>query len=147
MTLAIGGCGSSGTPRQQARSYIKKMHLDTGKVQASVQVVQIDIGSKTTSVDQLAQDAQEAHDLIGSLRDDFAIASGASGSLGDAETEAFMAATDLRDAMSYLVGYTASPNPARLAKFTTSYQNASGEWDDSVKTIWHTARERGAPTI
>ena len=63
------------------------------------------------------------------------------------EVELFTAANDLKNAMGAVASYTGNPNPATLAHFTTQYQNAVGEWDDSVKTIWGIAAESNPPTV
>lgn len=142
---ALAGCGASSTPRQQADAYIKQVHINAAQVQASVEVVFIDIGLHSRA-NQIAQDAQAAHDRIDAIRDNFAT-TGGSGGLGDAETEVWVAAGDLRDAMHNLVTYAGTPNPATLVRFKSLFQQARAEWNQSVGTIWRTANTRHAPTI
>jgi ABC-type transporter Mla subunit MlaD len=131
---------------QQASSYIAAHGSDISGVQASVQAVQVDIKANS-SIDQLAQDAQQAHDNIDSVRDDFALNTTMSGALGNDETEVFGAANDLKNAMGALVTYTGNSNPATLAKFKSQYQNAAGEWNDGISGIWSLAGKTNPPTI
>ena len=145
--VGLVGCGTTGkTPRQNAVSYVHHLGTEAHQVQANLQVVQIDIGSKG-SIDQLAQDAQTAHDNLDQMRQDFALDAGDSGNLGDAETEVFAAANDLKNAMGALVAYTGNPNPATLAQFTSKYRHARGEWNQGVRAIWRIAHHKGTPTI
>jgi hypothetical protein len=136
---------SSSGPRGGAVAYIKNHGLDASRVQASVDDVGIDIATKA-SIDQTAQDAQQAHNGIDSVRNDFADTS-SNGSLDNAEVEVFGAANDLKNAMGALVSYTGDPNPATLAQFTTQYQNARGEWNAGVRAIWRMAGREHPPTI
>ena len=152
--IAVVSGGKSQSPKQAARSYIKTMHMDWNTVQVSVQSVQVGIeivakdkgGTSESSMDQFAQLAQEAHDSINNVRNDFATTD-VSGTLGNAEVEVFGAANDLKNAMGAMVTYLGNPNPATLAKFTSQYQNSVGEWDQGIATIWRVAGERGAPTL
>jgi hypothetical protein len=149
-TVTSGG-GKSETPRQVARAYIKTMHMDWNTVQVSVQSVQVGItlvskGASQGAVDQFAQLAQQAHDSIDNVRNDFATAD-TTGDLGNAEVEVFTAANDLKNAMGAVVTYTGNPNPETLAKFTSQYQNAVVEWDQGIRAIWRIAGERRAPTV
>jgi hypothetical protein len=151
VAVASGRSGSSQTPKQAARAYIRSMHHDTNTVQVSVQSVQVGIlllrkGATQGAIDQFAQLAQQAHDSIDAIRDDFAT-SDTSGALGNAEIELFTAANDLKNAMGAVVDYTGNPNPASLAKFTSQYQNAVGEWDQGVREVWSIADERKSPTL
>jgi hypothetical protein len=149
---AISSGGKSKTPQQQAQAYIKSMSRDINTVQVSVQSVQVGIallqkgGASTGAVDQFAQLAQQAHDSINAVRQDFATGD-TSGNLGNAEVELFTAANDLKNAMGAVVAYTGNPNPATLAHFTSQYQNAVGEWDDGVTTIWTIAGKTKPPTV
>ena len=159
ITSVVSGCGGGGQSstdkrngsRQPARDYIKSKHRDTNTVQASVQSVQAGLAIVSTSatpddVNSFAQLAQQAHDFIDGVRNDFAT-SDTSGALGNAETEVFVAANDLKNAMGAVVAYTGDPNPATLAHFTSQYQNAVSEWNDGIRTIWRIAGERRAPTV
>jgi hypothetical protein len=154
VTIAVASCGtgSSGSSssaasssQQAAVAYIKSLGREATQVQVNLQVVQIDVGSKT-DINRLAQDAQQAHDNLDTMRNDFAYQQD-SGHLGDAELEVFAAANDLKNAMGALVSYTGDSNPATLAQFTTKYQSAVGEWNDGVRTIWRTAKRRHPPTL
>jgi hypothetical protein len=114
-------------------------------VSANVLAVQLDVAQKSP-VDQLAQDAQTAHDNLDKIRNDFAEGDD-SGSVGDAETEAWDAANGLKNAMGSLVAWTGDPNPARLAHFSSQYQSARAKWNASIIDIWRAAGRKGAPTI
>ena len=148
---AVSG-GSSKTPKQSAQAYITSMHNDINTVQVSVQSVQAGLlilqkdGATTDAVNQFAQLAQQAHDSIDGVRQDFATTD-VTGNLGNAKVELFTAANDLKNAMGAVVAYTGNPNPATLAHFTSQYQNAVGEWNDGVKTVWSIAGESNPPTV
>jgi hypothetical protein len=151
VVIAAASSGSSKTPKQQAEGYIKSMNNDMNRVQASVLDTEVAVGlaakSPTTSnVNQLAQVAQQAHDSINNIRDDFAT-SATSGRLGNAEVELFTAANDLKNSMGAVVAYTGNPNPATLAHFTSQFQNAKSEWNDVVRTVWRVAGESTPPTV
>lgn len=152
VVISSAGGGKSRTPQQKAQAYIKSMGRDINTVQVSVQSVQAGIlllqsgGVSTDAVDQFAQLAQQAHDSINGVRQDFATGD-TSGNLGTAEVELFTAANDLKNAMGAVVAVTGNPNPATVAHFTSQYQNAVGEWDDGVKTVWSIAGESKPPTL
>jgi hypothetical protein len=135
-----------------ARSWIRDHALDSGKVQANVELVQLQVGllqkSATVSgVYKLAQYAQQAHDNIDAIRDDFASTTTDSGNLGNAELDAFSGANDLKNSMGALVAWTGDQNPAELASFTTQYQQARAEWNSGVRTIWRIAHRKNSPAI
>jgi hypothetical protein len=148
---AVSG-GKSQTPKQQAQGYIKSMSRDVNTVQASVESVQAGMvilskgGVTADALNQFAQLAQQAHDSIDAVRQDFATTD-TSGNLGNSEVELFAAANDLKNAMGAVVAYTGNPNPATLAHVTSQYQNAVGEWDDGVTTVWSIAGESKPPTL
>lgn len=144
--------GKSETPQQKAQAYIKSMGRDINTVQVSVESVQAGIlifqksGASADALNQFAQLAQQAHDSIDAVRQDFATGD-ISGNLGNAEVELFTAANDLKNAMGAVVAYTGNPNPATLAHFKSQYQTAVGEWDDGIKSVWSIAGERKPPTV
>lgn len=149
--IVVAGCGASGTPRHQARSYIRSMHRDMNTVQASVEsvVVGINLVAKDPSIadiNEFAGLAQQAHDSIDAIRKEFATTD-TSGKLGNAELELFSAANDLKNAMGAVVAYEGNPNAATLAHFTDQYQQARGEWNQGVTEVWRLARERKPLTI
>jgi hypothetical protein len=43
--------------------------------------------------------------------------------------------------------YTGSFNPATLARFTSRYQNAMGEWNDGAQTIGASHTDRYPPPV
>jgi hypothetical protein len=135
---------------KEARTYITKHTYDIGIVQATVQTVQIDIGHNAKNpsqqtVNELAQTAQNAHDILDSVRNHLTGSDG--GSLGEPELEVFAAGNDLKNSMGALVAYTGNPNPETLAHFTIQYQRAIGEWNEGIKAIWHTARRTKPPVL
>jgi len=141
-------------PRDElhARIWIRDHFLDADRVQANIEdtqaVLGITIKSPTlANVNQLAQQAQQAHDNLDAIRTDFASGSSDSGTLGDAELSAFSGANDLKNAMGALVAYTGNPNPATLAHFTSQYQGAVAEWNSGIRTIWRVAHRRQPPTV
>ena len=136
---------------QNAAKWITAHGFDADKVQANIEDVQIRLGMaiKTptqANVDLLAQQAQEAHDNLDAIRDDFTTTD-FSGELGNAQLNAFSGANDLKNAMGALVAYTGDPTPATLAHFTSQYQNAASEWDSGVRTIWRLAHRKHPPTV
>jgi hypothetical protein len=137
---------------KDARAWITDLGVDANKVQANLSVVQIAVGlaiknSSVSNVDKLAQYAQQAHDNLDSIRQDFANTNTDSGAVGDAELAAFSGANDLKNSMGALVAYTGDPNPATLASFTTQYKKARGEWNYGVRTIWRMAHKQHPPTV
>jgi hypothetical protein len=133
-----------------ARSYILDHRSDINTVQVSVQSVQagVAIAQKSPSIDvinQLAQLAQQAHDNLDAVRNDFASSDG--GALGDAELEVFSAANDLKNSMGALVAYTGNPNPATLAQFTSQYQAGLSEWNQGIRAIWRIAHRTKPPVV
>jgi hypothetical protein len=136
---------------KDARGWINRHGTDASRVQANLSVVQIAVGlairqPTVANVDKLAQYAQQAHDNLDAIRNDFADTTD-SGGLGNAELAAFSAANDLKNSMGALVAYTGTPNAATLAAFTTQYQKARAEWNYGVRTIWRVAKEKHAPTV
>jgi competence protein ComGC len=134
------------TVAQQAHSYIAKHGPDAYSVQLNVQGVLKDVRAKQPNLYRIAQDAQEAHDNLNALRENFATMP-ASGTLGDDETEVFGAANDLKNAMGALVSYTGNPNPATLAHFKSQYQTAVAEWDTGIGGIWKLAGSAAAKEL
>lgn len=136
---------------KDARAWIKEHGFDAKRVQASVQVVQIEIGmlkkSETeAAVNEVAQSAQSAHDHIDEIRNDFANGE-TGGAIEHTAVEVFSSANGLKNAMGAMVAYTGNPNPATLAHFTSQYTPAKEEWNEGVKTIWRLAHEPNPPTI
>jgi hypothetical protein len=137
---------------KDARSYIGTLGFEAGQAQASVEVVQIQIGeliqSPTPSnVNALALAAKQAHDLLNGIRADFAETTTEDGPLGNAQIEVFTAANDLKNAMGAIGTYVGDPNPQTLADLTVQYQQARAEWNQGIRVIWRAAREKNAPTI
>jgi rRNA maturation endonuclease Nob1 len=134
-----------------ARSYASRHAHEINTVHVMVQSVQIAVAlaqkSPTQdSLNQLAQIAQQAHDSIDGVRQDFADTSD-SGSLGNAELEVFTAANDLKNSMGALVAYTGDPNAATLAHFTSQYGPAIAEWNDGIRVIWRAAHRKKPPLL
>jgi pyruvate/2-oxoglutarate dehydrogenase complex dihydrolipoamide acyltransferase (E2) component len=150
---APAGHRSAGVPasEKEARAWISEHGSDAQRVQASFQVVQIEIGTLEkaggeAAVNEVAQSAQSAHDEINEVRNDFATTE-TSGPVGTAAVEVFTAANELKNAMGAMVAYTGNPNPATLAHFTSQYAPSRGEWDHGITTIWRLARQHNPPTI
>jgi len=148
--------GSAASPtmsgfEKEARSFIKEHVSDANRVQASVQAVEIGVAqaakSETeSSLDELAQLAQTAHDNLNTIRNDFASGS-YSGEVEKASAQVFTSANGLKNAMGALVAYTGNPDPATLAHFTSQYMPAKEEWDEGVSAIWRLAHEANPPTL
>jgi uncharacterized protein (DUF305 family) len=143
-------------PRDQAaaRRYITTTHRDWNTIQVSVQSVQVALDIlrqhpkqvNLATVDQLAQLAQQSHDSIDGVRDDFATGDD-SGALENAEADMFDAANGLKNSMGAVVAYTGNPNPATLASFTSQYQGAEAEWNGGVRKVWRLAHKPKPPTL
>ena len=136
---------------KDARAWINKLGADSNRVAANVRLVQLQVGiarrnPSVAAVDKLAQVAQQSHDNLDGIRDDFAYGDD-SGSLGNAELSAFSAANDLKNSMGALVTYTGTPNAATLASFNTQYAKARAEWNYGVRTIWRLAKKKHPPTV
>jgi hypothetical protein len=123
VAVAVAASGPKTTPAQQARDYITSHEGDALIVQHAVFNVQADVHALTllktqAAVNTLAQDAQQAHDTLNSLRGAFALNTTTSGALGNDETEVFGAVNDLKNAMGAAVAFTGNPNAATLAQFS-----------------------------
>jgi hypothetical protein len=137
---------------KDARSYISHHARDINTVQVMVQSVQVAValaqkGATQDAVNELAQIAQQSHDTIDNVRNNFALDQSGNGALGDAELEVFDAANKLKNSMGALVAYTGDPNAATLAHFTSQYQPAVSEWNDGIRTIWRHAHRRKPPIL
>jgi hypothetical protein len=129
-----------------AVAYVKRFAAPTTLVSGSVGAVELDLNTGahgTPDLNQLASDAEDAHDQIDQVRDSFAQTTDSS----DAQLEVFGAANDLKNAMGAIVAWTGNPNPATLAHATSQLKTAFAEWNDGVRTIWHAAHKHDAPTI
>jgi len=127
--------------QRKALDYIDKHGADANRVQAYVLIVQIAVldlrkHSTQAKVDALAIAAQDAHDGIDALRNNFAD----SGS--DAQMYVFMGANDLKNSMGALVDYAGTPNAATLAHFHSQYTTARAEWNNGVRSIWRAAKRK-----
>lgn len=134
-----------------ARSYITAHGGDAYRVQANVLDVQLAVGlfqkqATQANLNQMAMQAQTAHDNLDAIRTDFAGGFG-NDELGTAELNAFSGANDLKNAMGALVSYAGAPNAATLAHFTTQYQTAVSEWNQGVRIIWRLAHRGKPPTV
>lgn len=170
LTFALAGCstandgGAGGSSavhsktalavsatQRDARSYIHRLGGDARTLGASVSAVVVAVGlarqSSQVDVNEVAMLAQQAHDTLDGIRQDFADTTTTDGSLGAAELEVFAAANDLKNSMGALVAYTGSPDPASLARFAVGFRDARGRWNDGVVAIWRAAGRSGAPTI
>ena len=131
--------------QQKALDYIDKHGADANRVQANVMIVQIAVldfqkHPTQSKLDALAIAAQDAHDRIDDLRQNFAD----SGS--NAQLNVFMGANDLKNSMGALVDYAGTQNAATLAHFHSQYTTARSEWNSGVRSIWRTAK-REPPTV
>lgn len=142
-TDSSSGSGSA----SDAQAWIDHHGHDATTVATAVAAVRVMVSAGQTDADlvSIAQGAQQAHDLLDQVRNDFAESDG--GKLGDAELDAFAGANDLKNAMGALVAYAGDSNPATLAHFTTQFANARAEWNHGVRAIWHLAGEHNAPSV
>jgi hypothetical protein len=151
--LAASGCGGSGDPQAEARTYIKeKSHVinvgrvDYEHVAALVVLLGKSGGESGTVVNEIAKVAQEAHNELDNIRSEL-FKSGGDEKLSSATLELQEGANELKNAMGAMVAYTGNPNPATLAHFTTQLEAAKGKWNEGVEAIWRIAGESGAMTL
>jgi hypothetical protein len=150
--LTLASCGGS-TNQQKAAAFVGKYGTEATRVQTDVAEITAGIailskGGSQADVNTLAQMAQESHDDLNTLRDDFALAvTTQSGSLQDAQYNAMNGVNDLKKSIGALVTYLGAPNAATLASFTTQYQKAKGEWNSGVTTIWQLAGKSKPPAV
>jgi hypothetical protein len=137
---------------KNARAYIKEHAHDINAAQVSVQAVQVAVAlvQKDPSFEAmtgLAGIAQDSHDRLDDIRNNFALGDTYDGALGDAQAEVFGAVNELKNSMGAIVAYTGDPNPASLAHFRSEYQPAVAGWNHGIQTIWRLARKHKAPTV
>ncbi|HZR96605.1 MAG TPA: hypothetical protein VFA56_12990 [Gaiellaceae bacterium] len=135
---------------QQARAYIKKHGADANRVKVNILLAQIDVlrvskSGTQANLTKLAITAQQAHDNLDDIRNNFAESS--SGAFGDAEVMVFAGANDLKNSMGALVAWAGSPNAATLAHFLTQYKEGRREWNSGVRAIWRMAHKSKPPTV
>lgn len=85
------------------------------------------------TADQVAQGAQEAHDILNNLK---ANEPDAFSHSGDAGYRMYDALNGLKNSMGALVTYLGNPNPATLASFKTQYAQAKDEWNAAVQVVY-----------
>jgi hypothetical protein len=136
---------------KEARTWIKEHGTDAKRVAANIEVVEIAVGelqkeSTETKLNEVATEAQKAHNNLEEIRNGFATTE-FSGEVEKGALQVFTSANSLKNAMGALVAYTGTPNAATLAHFTTQYEPAKEEWNEGIKTIYGLAHEKEAPTI
>jgi hypothetical protein len=136
---------------KEARTWIKEHGTDAKRVAVNIEVVEISVGelqkeSSETKLDEVAAQAQKAHNNLDEIRNEFATTE-FSGEVEKGALQVFTSANGLKNAMGALVAYTGTPNAASLAHFTTQYEPAKEEWNEGIKTIYGLAHEKEAPTI
>jgi hypothetical protein len=136
---------------KDARSWIKEHEQEARLVSANVAAVAVNVGllaksESEANINEVAKQAQEAHDRLDEVRN--TLASGEyGGAVGNAALEIFSSANNLKNAMGALVAYTGNPNPATLAHFSTQYQPAVAEWNKGIEAMWHLGHKSGVPSI
>jgi hypothetical protein len=143
--IGIKAGGSSGKGSNPEAAYISDHQTDFQSVELGIAGIKLDIAEMTTGsasfdMNLLALNAQQFHDTLAGLYNDFAGTS-------NEEAQVFTASGELRDAMFSLVNYTGSPNPANLAHFTLAYQKAVSDWNQGVTEMWRSANKENPPTI
>jgi hypothetical protein len=136
---------------KHARDYVIKHGGDAYRVSAMVAKVQLAIqklgqnGPTQARVNELAQVAQTAYDGIDKIREHFTYSD--DGPLGDDEGTVLLGARDLKNAMSAIIAFTATPNGFTLARFRSEYRAATSEWDQGVTAVWRIAHRSKLPTV
>jgi hypothetical protein len=150
---AVRNTKPGNSERAAARAWITKMHHDWNDVQVSVQAVQAGLqiltkdGATPSAMVQFSQLAQQSHDSIDGIRDDFATTD-TSGKLGNAELELFTAANGLKNSMGQMVVVADSnASTGSMAKFEEEYGPARSEWNAGVREIWKLAGKKHPPTV
>jgi hypothetical protein len=135
-----------------ARAWISKDFHDVNAVQADVESAMADIvviGRHATLADdaQVVEQAQSGHDDINGRRNALYVNTSDSGQLGNAEAAVADGANGMKNSMGALVAYIGKPTGVTLASFQTQYQNAQGEWNEGLTTIYRLAHKSGPSTI
>jgi hypothetical protein len=152
VTLAAGA-GQTKPPVEPAGSYIAahtsvadRIRAAGADVNAALRRADRDPSSRDVD-DRLITAAGSALAELGSVGQELATKP-VTGTVGDAEVEAFAAANDLRAAVASIARHVRPAAPATLAGLTTDYENAVGEWNDAVRVIWRAGgRSSTAPMI
>lgn len=151
LVLVAHGHGKHKTPGETAAAYVTIYGSYARQVEATVAAMQVEIsllqrGGTDAELNQLAVDAQTAHDDLDGLRQQFP-GDGGSDEVAIAETNVFDGSNDLKNSMGAIVTYTGAPNPATLASLTTQYRRAVAEWNGGVRVIWRLAGATKAPVV
>lgn len=147
------GSGGKSSPEKEAREYIKEKTFQIDKVRASVEDVEVVLGGviknnggSTTEIDELASDAEKAHDGINEVRNEL-YKLGGNEELSNATLALQEGANELKNAMGALVAYTGNPNPASLAHLNSQYEKGKEKWNEGAEKVWSIAKESGAPKL
>jgi len=153
IAVASGG-GKSKSPEAEAKEYIKEKSVRIHTVSASVEDVEVALGlvikkgsgASQTEIDELATDAQKAHDGINEVRNEL-FKTGGKEELSDATLNIQEGANELKNAMGALVAYAGNSNAATLAHLNAEFEKGKEKWDEGVERVWSVAHESGAPKL
>jgi hypothetical protein len=152
IAIAEGG-GKSSSPQAEARSYIKDNNFQINKVRASVETIEGEVGliiknhgGSETEINELAKNAQSAHNGIDEVRSEL-YKVGGNNELSSATLIMQEGANELKNAMGALVAYTGNPNPASLAHLSTQLESGKNKWNEGAETVWRIAGESGVPKL
>lgn len=151
--VAGGKSKSHSSAASEAGSYIKAKGARIDIINATVSDVLVQLGkviknggSSTTEVDEMATEAQKAHDRVNELRSELFQAEG-NEELSHASLAIEEGANELKNAMGALVAYAGNPNPATLAHLNAQFEKGKEKWDEGVETVWRIAKKGEAPKL
>jgi hypothetical protein len=152
VVIAEGG-GSKSSPQSEARSYIKDKTFQINKVRATVETIEGSVGliikhhgGSESEVNELARNAQSAHNSIDEVRSEL-FKVGGNEELSHATLSLQEGANELKNAMGALVAYAGSPNPATLAHLSTQLEKGKEEWNMGAEKVWQIAAESNPPKL
>jgi hypothetical protein len=136
-TVAIAGCGGSGNPASEAKTYVRTISPDAAQVQADEIKVGLDI--LHNDLTGLAQDAQTAHDDFANDKIDIIGAGsnvGDNSRLGNAEYQMEDAINELKNGMGAVVAFAENPSAGTLGAAGSKLDQGVTDWDQAATVLW-----------
>jgi hypothetical protein len=136
-TIAIAGCGGSGNPASEAKTYVRTISPNAAQVQADEIKVGLDI--LHNDLTSLAQDAQTAHDDFANNKIDIIGAGsnvGDNSRLGNAEYQMEDAINELKNGMGAVVAFAENPSAGTLGAAGSKLDQGVTDWDQAATVLW-----------